>query len=184
MPKKLFKKWLPDPKKIHGHKHVSVLGSVIHNPNLWHLNKTSIATALSIGLFCAWIPLPGQMFFSAILAVYLKANLPISVALVWLSNPITMTPLCIFAYKLGAIILGEPIESFHFEFTISWLLNSMGQYGKPYLLGCFILASLSSLLGNLFVRLLWRYHVQSHWKKRRQNRHLKKKTIDTTPPPP
>lgn len=173
MARKLFKKWLPDPAKIHGHKHVNFFGSLIHNPNLWHLNKTSIATAFSVGLFCAWLPIPGQMFFSAALAIYFKANLPISVALVWLSNPITMPPLCLFAYKLGAIILGTPIEPVTFHLTLEWIVHSMEQYGKPYLLGCLILAALSSLLGNLFVRLLWRYHVRSHWKKRKSKRQTK-----------
>lgn len=175
MAKKLFKRWMPDPEKIRSHKHLSILGSLIHDPNLWHLNKYSVATAFSVGLFCAWIPLPAQMLLSATLAIFFRANLPISVALVWLTNPVTMPPLFLFCYKLGAIILGTPIETFPFHLSLDWLLSSMEQYGKPFLLGCFILAILSSLLGNLFVRLLWRHQVIKHWKKRRHKRIMRRK---------
>ena len=47
------------------------------------------------------------MLLAALIAIWLKVNLPLSVALVWVSNPITMGPMFYFAYKLGALLMGE-----------------------------------------------------------------------------
>ena len=68
---------------------------------MWHINRRSVSTAIFIGLFCAFIPLPSQMLLAALIAIWLKVNLPLSVALVWVSTLITMGPMFYFAYKLG-----------------------------------------------------------------------------------
>jgi uncharacterized protein (DUF2062 family) len=63
-----------------------------------------------IGLFCAFLPLPFQMVIAASLAVLSRCNVPIAVVLVWVSNPITMTPMLFFSYQLGAWLLDRRIE--------------------------------------------------------------------------
>jgi uncharacterized protein (DUF2062 family) len=170
MAKKFFKKWLPDSQKIRDSKYLRILGPLSHNPNLWHLNRYSVATAFSIGFFCAWIPLPMHMLLAALLAVLFRANLPLAVSLVWVVNPITMVPLFFFAYELGAKLLGIPIQHFHFEMSFEWLLESMHIYAEPLGLGCLVLGTLNALLGNIFVRVVWRHQVVKHWKQRQLKR--------------
>ena len=77
---KLIDKFIPDPEVIKQHKSLQFLGDKLHEPNLWHLNRRSVAMAFAVGLFCAWIPTPTQMAFAAVGAIYFRANLPISVA--------------------------------------------------------------------------------------------------------
>ena len=69
MPKRLIKKFFPDPETIKEHKHLKVFGSLLYDPNLWHLNRRSFAGALAVGLFVAFIPLPTQMIIAAALAI-------------------------------------------------------------------------------------------------------------------
>ena len=92
MPRRIFKRYMPDPERIRGDKSLRFLGKLIHEPNLWHLNRRSVARAMAVGLFAAFIPLPMQMLLAASLAIPVRGNLPISIGLVWLTNPITMPP--------------------------------------------------------------------------------------------
>ena len=73
MPKKLIKKFMPDPEKLKEQKSLQFLGDRIHEPNLWHLNRKSVSLAFAIGLFAAWIPTPGQMVIAAAAAFYFKS---------------------------------------------------------------------------------------------------------------
>ncbi len=169
MPKKLIKKYMPDPDKLKQQKSLQFLGDRLHEPNLWHLNRRSVSLAFAIGLFAAWIPTPGQMAIAAVAAFYFRANLPISVALVWVTNPLTMPPMFYFAYIVGLQSLGQSLPGDDFEFSLESLLSSLGEIGGPFLFGCLILGIISSIIGYSGIRLFWRYHVNSQWN-RRKNR--------------
>jgi hypothetical protein len=45
------------------------------------------------------------MFIVFILALFIRANLPIIVAIQWISNPFTMGPIYFADYKIGRILL-------------------------------------------------------------------------------
>lgn len=167
MPKKTIKKYMPDPEKLKQHKNLQFLGDRLHEPNLWHLNRRSVALAFAIGLFAAWIPTPGQMAIAAVGAFYFRANLPISVALVWITNPLTMPPMFYFAYILGLFLLGMDMPDANFEFSVDSVLSSIGEIGGPFLFGCLILGIVSSAAGYFGMNLLWRYAVTQRWNKRK-----------------
>ncbi len=170
MPKELFKKYLPDPEKLKGHKNLQFLGERLHTPNLWHLTRRSVAMAFAVGLFFAWVPVPGQMALAALGAFYLRGNLPIAVALVWLTNPITMPPLFYFAYHVGAYVLNLPPPTTEFEFTIESVFSGMGEVLHPFLLGCFLIGCISAVIGYLASHWFWRAHVKNKWRRRQEAR--------------
>ena len=41
---------------------------------------------------------------------------------------------------------------------------------QPFLLGCFVLGTVSAVLGNMLIRLLWRLHVVRYLKRKRLKR--------------
>ena len=177
MSKKLIQRFLPDPNWVKNHKSLQFLGNWLHDPNLWHLNRRCASTACFIGLFMAFIPLPSQMIFAAITAVIVRANLPLSVALVWISNPITMPPLFYMAYKVGVALIGSPeAAEFNFELSWEWLSNGLVAIWQPFLLGCFVCGLFFGLLGSAIMRLTWRFHVIQMWKERRRKRQQAKNT--------
>ena len=173
MPKKLIRKYLPDPHTIRDNRSLKIFGTLLHAPNLWHLNRRSVSAAFAVGLFFAWVPVPFQMALAAGTAIIVRSNLPISVALVWLSNPVTMPPLFYFAYKLGTWILGTPESDFHFELSFDWLMTGMLNIWQPFLVGCFTMGVLSSLSGFIGIRLLWRLSIARYLKKRQARAHNK-----------
>ena len=174
MIKKYIRKYLPEKHQIIQHKYLSIFGDLLHNPNLWHLNRRSVARAFTIGLFFAWVPVPFQMVLAAAGAIALHANIAISVALVWLTNPITMPALFYFAYKIGACALGIPAKGFSFELSMDWLISTFQHIGKPFLLGCLLCGLVSAVLGNLGIRFIWRCVTIHHWRKRRGRRSFTK----------
>jgi len=166
MPKNFIKKYLPDPDSIKDHKHLKIFGDLLHNANLWHLNRRSAAGAFAVGIFMAFVPVPFQMLLAAGGAILFKVNLPLSVALVWLSNPLTMPPMFYATYVLGAWILQTEVHNFTFELTMEWLIQAVSLYGPAFLLGCFVAGATCSLLSYFSIRWLWRWKTMRAWQKR------------------
>ncbi|MFK5894896.1 MAG: DUF2062 domain-containing protein [Pseudomonadota bacterium] len=167
MPKKLIKKYMPDPELIRTHKHLKIFGSLLHNPFLWHFNRKSVSGAFAVGLFCAFVPIPFQMVLAAAIAIMVRVNLPLSVALVWISNPITMPPLFYAAYKFGAWILGEAPHDIEFALSWQWLTTELSLIWKPFLLGCFSAGVSCALISYSTIRILWGRHIKNEWKNRK-----------------
>lgn len=171
MPKKFIKRYMPDSEKIRHNKQLNkVFGTLLHDPNLLHLNRRSVSMAFLVGIFMAFVPLPSQMIMAAAVAIYIRCNLPISVALVWISNPITIPPIFYFAYKVGATILNAPERAFSFELSWGWLGTELAAIWEPFLLGCLVCGGVFGVLGFVSVRLLWRLHIVSVLKERKIKR--------------
>lgn len=162
---------MPDEQFIRTHPRLQqCFGSLLHNPNIWHLNRRSVAGAFSVGIFMAFIPIPFQMLLAAGLAIPFKANLPISVGLVWITNPLTIPPIFYSAYKVGSWIMHTPVQTVSFEPSIAWLSGGIVTVWQPLLLGSFILATIGAFLGYFIVHAFWRFHIFQYIKTRRTRR--------------
>jgi uncharacterized protein (DUF2062 family) len=170
VPKKLIKRYLPDHQTLRTHRHLQVFGARLHDPNLWHLNRRSASGAFAVGLFVVFVPIPLQMLLAAALAIVTRVNLPVSVALVWITNPITTPPIIYFCYRVGAWILNEPGPAPGFEFSVAWLQSELASIWQPILLGSVLTGIASALLGYCTVRGLWRLNLVSYHRHRKQMR--------------
>jgi len=170
MPKKFLKRYMPDNDTIRNHKHLKVFGTLLHSPNLWHLNRRSVAGAFANGLFMAFIPVPFQMILAAAGAIIFRVNLPLSIALVWITNPVTMPPMFYGTYKLGAWLMNTPHKDFNFELSMDWLMNGLGAIWQPFLLGCLVAGTIASVLGYIGIRLIWRWRIVKEWNQRKKHR--------------
>ncbi len=73
---------MPSAARMREFRSLHLLGDWIYETNLWHINRYSASMAFFVGLFSAFMPIPGQMVLAALLAMLLRCNLPISVCLV------------------------------------------------------------------------------------------------------
>jgi len=167
MPRNLIKKYLPHPDKIKNNRFLTVFGPVIHEPQLWHLTRHSVSKAFFIGLFFAFWPVPFQMVLAAGGAILIRGNLSLSVALVWITNPVTMPFLFGLAYFVGAFALGYEATEIEFEFSWQWLEYNLSSIWQPFLLGCAICGVISGIIGYFAIGLLWRLHIINAWNKRK-----------------
>ncbi len=173
MPKRLIRKITPDHDTIRSHKHLQIFGTLLHDPNLFHMNRRSISGAFAVGLFWAMIPIPLQMLAAAAIAIVVRVNLPLSIALVWITNPLTMPPVFYINYLLGTWLLNTPAMEGHFEISMEWFAKSMDQIWQPLYVGSTVVGIILGLTGYVVIRLLWRLHIITRFKERRARKHLK-----------
>ncbi len=174
MPRKLIRRWLPSSSTVSDHKTLRWMGPILHDPNLFHLNRDSVSKAFLVGLFCAFLPLPGHMLIVTLLALWLRCNLPISLALVWISNPLTIPPLTVASYWIGQWVLGATPVAINFQFTWQWFLDQGQHILLPVVIGSVLSGTVLGTLAYWAVRVLWRWKIISDWqqrKLRRQSRH-------------
>ncbi len=170
MPRKFIRRWLPEPSKTDDGKRQGWLSSILDDPNLLHLNRHSVSGAVFIGLFCAFLPLPGQVILASLLALRLRCNLPISVLLIWVSNPITIPPMMVLLYKFGQFILGNEATATAFKFSWTWFTENGATVYLPVAVGGVLAGLIIGGLGYLTVQLLWRWVVLSNWQARKKKR--------------
>ena len=169
--RRLLRKVIPGTHEFRGDTFLGrVFGRLLLEPDLWHLSRNSVAGAASVGLFMAWVPVPFQMVLAAGAAILVRCNLPVSVATVWVSNPVTMAPLFFAAHELGTWMLDRPPGDFRIELSLRWLFEELGKVWEPLLLGCFVLGLASAVLGQVLIRLVWRAHTMVSWRERRIRR--------------
>jgi uncharacterized protein (DUF2062 family) len=169
MPRKILQRYLPDPATLLSRRELRFLGGLLDDPFLLHLNRRSVAGACALGLFVAFIPVPGQMPIAALLAILLRVNLVLSVAMVWTTNPITMPPIFYFCYRVGSWLLGNA-EREPFQLTLEWFWLDLGIIWQQFLLGCFVVGTMAAALVYTTVQLLWRLHVMRAVRHRRSRR--------------
>lgn len=170
MPKHLLKRFLPHHEQIRDHRHLRVFGQLLLEPNLWHLNRRSVAGAFANGLFVAYIPFPLQMVIAAGTAILFRVNLPLSVALVWITNPLTIPPMFYFAYLVGNWLLGgDGLRGMDWNWSLSCMLDNLAQIWLPMFVGSLVCATICAIAGYLLVNWLWRWHVIKRYRTRHQS---------------
>lgn len=167
MPKRIFRKISPSPEFVRNHKSLAFIAHLFEDPNLFHLNRHCVSRAFAIGLGVAMTPIYGHMPLAALLAIWCRANLPISVILVWVSNPLTFPFMLVAEYWVGAQLLGIEekiaIQDLNFQ---NWL-NLIAEIWQPLLLGSVVLSLISALLGFYSIKYFWHWEVVRKWKQSR-----------------
>ena len=105
-----LKKWmrpLPRRSNVHRYPILKWFSKTAYDRSyLWSFRGKTIIPALFWGLWIAMLPIVGlQMLVVFLLAILLRANLPVIVALQWISNPLTMGPIYFADYQIGMTFL-------------------------------------------------------------------------------
>lgn len=83
-------KWLEAPIKA------------IFAKKYWQPCRATAANGLSVGFFCAMLPIPLQMLVAALGCLRTRGNVPIALAACWITNPVTQVPIMLIQEKFGA----------------------------------------------------------------------------------
>ncbi len=175
--RKLFHKFLPHHDTIKSQRWFKPFAHWLQHPNLWHLHRRSVAGGVAVGLFCGMLPAPFQMISAALCAVLLRINLPVAVLITLYTNPFTIVPLYLAAYKLGAWVMGVhngalvthlAFPELHWHSWVAELWGWLEMLGKPLLIGVPLLGMSLAIIGYIAVRVAWRVTVVLRWRARKR----------------
>lgn len=129
-----------------------LLGERLFAPELWRFSKHEVAAGLALGLFIGFTPTMGVQFFLTVLAAYfLRVNIPVALAGVLVTNPVTAPIIYPLEYQIG-IFLAGPAEPAQLEG--GKLIAFLG-HAKPLWAGSLVVAIAMAVAGYGAVRLLW-----------------------------
>src|ERR1043165_4098849 len=170
MPRRLFKpmsrqrhlwseRWFMRPFKL-----------LLGNPAYWSLNRRNVTRAFALGLFFAFVPIPGHTIMAGLLALALRLNVPAALTGTLLVNPFTMVPIYVFCYQIGRQLLNLPPRPFQIDITWEWLTHGLLPIWKPFLLGCTVTATVTALAGYIVLGGMWHLQLVLSYYRRKDKR--------------
>lgn len=131
-------------------------------------NRRMVSRAVFLGIFIAFIPMPFQMLAVLAFMPFLRFNVPIALAMCWISNPFTMPPMYYIEYVTGTFLLG--IETVDVEMTVEWFSGHIDDIFIPLYVGTFFFSVIVSSLAYWAVNHFWHDSVHRDRKLHRKHR--------------
>jgi uncharacterized protein (DUF2062 family) len=137
----------------------------------WTFHRHSVTRAFALGLFIAFIPptpfLPVHLVACLLLGLVFRLNLPVLVATVFVSNPVTWLPQVAGSIWVGAKLLDFDLMPFLNEFTLENLWANLNELWAPLLVGALVLGAITAFFGYFLAQAAWRARVMYQLKRRR-----------------
>lgn len=175
-----FMRQMPSRESLQQSRMLRPVAHLVLDPALWRLTRRSVPRGVALGtLVGIFIMIPGlQMAAAALLAFPVRANVPLSMAMTFLSMPAT-TPFIL----IGAVYIGNAMLGFHADVSqmsalmergasigewIGWLMSDAA---PAMLFGLFVIAVVSAAFGYVASAMFWRWRIAAKWR-RRSKRHV------------
>lgn len=166
MLKRYLKGLMPSAHDLRKNRMFGWFGDALFADALWRISRRPLRRAILVGLSSACLPIPFQMFLAAFVCLRIRANLPIALASVWITNPLTIVPITYFEYQIGAWLLD--IEML--DFVNLGMGNPFSTLLWPLMTGAIVLAVILGTGGYLVADFAWGLSVQYKWSARRRKR--------------
>jgi uncharacterized protein (DUF2062 family) len=178
-----FLKHMPTQETIRQYRLLRPLSRYLDHHALWQFNRRSVAGGVAIGLFFSVATPFIQIPLAAMFAILFRVNIPIAAFCTLLSNPFTTPAILYGAYKVGAVLTGQPASAQfaaiehaatsdvtgHVAGMMEWL-NYWGEWlqsaGLPLVVGLAVLSVFLTLGGYVGVNLIWRLQARLRWRAR------------------
>ena len=144
-------------------KYLAPIAHRFLSPELWRFTRRSVPRGMALGLFCAFIIPIGQIFLAAFMALPARANVPLSAAVTFVTNPFTFPFWIVAANKVGEAVLnikaavgvtgGESLASDRGALAIFFETAGVTAFGFV------VLAVVSAAIGYLAASFSWRVLV-------------------------
>ncbi len=149
-----------------------VFGERLLSKSLWRFEKGGVIRGWIVGCYGAFNPfMGGQILLSSPFILFFRANVFVAIALIFVTNPITYGPFLLAAYLLGSWLMGiktDPLpdddlvevmdEAAEKNSGIQWseLFSNPSDKVLALLLGCFVIATVTAIIGAVTIKILWK----------------------------
>ncbi len=174
-----FAQWMqdqaPSRESFERSRFLRPFANRVFHPSLWRFNRRSVPRGVALGLLVGiFFLIPGvQIAGVALLALPVRANIPIGAAMTFLSMPATTPFILAGSVYLGNAMLGLHADVTRFQALIasnasvgewtSWLLSDAA---PAMLFGLFVISVISASVGYLIASWFWRWNIARKWKRR------------------
>lgn len=178
MPRQTIKKFLPEHRTLLESRWLRPFRALLHDPALITPHRRGVARGFAVGLFWAFMPVPGQSVFAAVSCIWLRVNVLVAMATTWITNPFTAVPFVLAAHWLGALLIGpgttpppvaevQGVDPFTLD-ALRGFWQELRQLGGAFLLGTLVLGLSSALLGLVALNGFWLWSVRRRFANRRR----------------
>lgn len=151
-------------------------GPRILHSEYWRFTRRSVPRGVAMGLFVGvFFLIPGiQIIGAALFCLPVRGNIPIAAGMTFLTNPFT-TPFLILAslpignlfgfHADGSVIMDMIHRGAGLHEWLAWLASDAA---PALVIGLFVIALVSALIGYLISVFVWRWWIGRKWRRRAQ----------------
>jgi hypothetical protein len=132
----------------------------IDKHDIFRFSREPLARGVAIGFFCGLIPGPFQVIGALLACAWWRGNVVAAAAATAYTNPLTIVPLYILAFNIGAFFLpGEhslpPWEAFREAGWIEGLMQWVQALGWPLAVGLPVMGLWFATIAYALVQIAW-----------------------------
>ncbi|MEK6541392.1 MAG: DUF2062 domain-containing protein [Pseudomonadota bacterium] len=166
---------MPTREQMEGNRYLRPFAHRVLAPELWRFTRRSVPRGVALGTLVGIIVPFGQIFFAAILALPVRANVPVAALTTFVTNPITTPFIWVASYEVGRFILridaltyGRPVATATQYGYLADALQWVTGMGPILAFGLVVVAVVSASIGYLVSLFMW-----STWVRQKRQLHLK-----------
>ncbi len=160
---------------IGAHPWMKPFASRVMSPELWRFTRRSVPRGVALGLLVGiFLLIPGiQIIGVALLALPVRANIPIGAAMTFLSMPATTPFILLASVWVGNRMFGMQADVGHFmtlldsgasmQVWLDWFLSSAA---PALLVGLAVISVILAAIGYLIASFGWRWWLVRKWHRR------------------
>lgn len=147
----------------------------VFHPALWRFTRRSVPRGVALGLLVGiFLLVPGvQIAGVALLALPVRANIPIGAAMTFLSMPATTPFILAASVYIGNSLLHLGADSTRFYELIdshapisAWMTWLLSEAAPAMLAGLAIISIVAAAVGYVLSALFWRWWISNKWQRR------------------
>ena len=174
----------PTREELLASRFVKPFAHRVAHSHLWRFTRTSVPRGTALGLFVGI-----QILGVALLALPVRANIPIGAAMTFLSNPVTTPFIILASVWLGDWLFGLQANSATFSAMIEhgasageWARWVFSDAAPAMLSGLLVISLVSAAVGYVLASIFWDNWIRLRWRRKLQrarDQRLEASTSDT-----